>query len=242
MIIHIGCCGWDYLDPEQFWGSDWKTKFTTKLQAYAALFPAVELNSSFYRIPQLKVAKKWRSDVCTGFEFTVKANRIITHTSRFGDRSIWGFQQMKKICKSLDAKILLLQTPSTWQATEANIKKFELFFKRIERDDLLLAWEPRANSWFQDPDIIKKVCKRFDLIHCVDPFRAEPQWFGKSKIAYFRLHGFGWPTMYFYDFSQKELKHLKQKIMALNVRHAYVMFNNSFCYENGMAFQKMFAC
>lgn len=69
------------------------------------------------------------------------------------------------------------------------------------------------------------------------PFRSEPLYFGKKKIAYFRLHGFGSTSMYNYSFSLNELKSLKKKIEKLDdVERVYVMFNNSDSFENATQF------
>lgn len=238
MKIKIGCCGWAYLSPQHFFGLDWKKKFNSTLQAYAALFPVVEINSTFYQIPKIATVKKWRSSVDDGFEFTVKASRMITHTRKFSDPALWAFGQMKVICKVLKAKVLLLQTPANWGPSDNNIAKMERFFKKIQRGKLIITWEVRG-AWLDEPKLLTTICKRFDLVHCVDPLRNDSVYCGTAKIAYFRLHGFGKPIMYHYNFSQAALCKLKKKIKSLNVRQVYVMFNNSFCYENALTFGKM---
>lgn len=239
-MIKIGCCGYSYLYPGNFI-KDWKKKYKSKLQAYVSLFDSVEINTTFYRIPKFSTAEKWRreaDEINKKFEFTVKASGIITHTDKFGGRSFWAFEQMKEICKRLKARILLLQSPVSFAPTDKNIEKMKKFFKKIKRGKLILTWEPRG-KWWKNEDLIKEVCKKFNLINCVDLFRNKPQYFGKNKIAYFRLHGFGKPSMYSYNFSDKELKELKNKIKKLKVKNVYVMFNNSWCYENGLKFKKL---
>ncbi len=82
----VGCCGWGYLREKEF-SKFLKQKYTSKLQAYAQLFRSVEVNSTFYRIPKLATAEKWRKEadeVNPKFEFTAKASQIITHIDRFG--------------------------------------------------------------------------------------------------------------------------------------------------------------
>jgi len=83
--VHIGCCGWSYLEEREF-AAQIKRKYSTKLQAYAQLFDAVEINSTFYRLPRVSTAQKWRDEagaVNSKFEFTVKAYQGITHIHRF---------------------------------------------------------------------------------------------------------------------------------------------------------------
>jgi uncharacterized protein YecE (DUF72 family) len=85
------------------------------------------------------------------------------------------------------------------------------------------------------------MCEECKLVHCVDPFRNEPLVFGEEKIAYFRLHGFGKPSMYRYDFSEQELSRLATILNSLPpaLHHVYILFNNVFCYRDGLAFQEL---
>lgn len=240
-MIVIGNCGYSYMRPAEFFGEDWKEKFKSVLQAYSKLFSSVEINSSFYRIPKVSTAEKWKKEadeINKDFIFTVKASQIITHIDKFSGRSFWAFDQMKEICKALKARILLLQSPASWNPSDDNIKKMEKFFKKIKRENLILTWEPRG-KWWDNPELIKEICKKFDIVNCVDPFRNVPQYFGKERITYFRLHGFGRPSMYNYNFSEEELKDLKDNIEALKVNEIYIMFNNAFCYQNALEFEKI---
>lgn len=240
--IKIGCCGWGYFRAKDFHGADWRAKYKSVLQAYAALFPTVEINSTFYRIPKLQTAEKWREQadaVNKKFEFSVKCNQMVTHRIRFGKASVAVFKRMKDICKALRARIMLLQSPASFKPTKENITRMADFFAGINRRGLVLVWEPRG-QWHSQPEQIKKVCKKFKLIECVDPFRNELLCTGKEKIAYFRLHGFGLTSMYNYKFSKIELNELKEKIKALKgIKSVYTMFNNRYMYENALQFAKI---
>lgn len=237
-MMKIGCCGWAYLRESDF-EKLIKRKYKTKLQAYSQLFSCVEINSTFYRIPKLNTAVKWRKEVDEidpKFEFTVKTSQIITHVDKFEKSAFWSFDQMKGICKGLKAKILLLQTPAGFGPTKENVEKMKNFFRKIKREGLLLTWEPRGR-WWNEPEKIESTCRDFDLINCVDPFRNEPQCLG--SIAYFRLHGFGKPSMYNYDFSKQELKQLAEKCRSIKAKTIYAMFNNAYCYKNAIEFEKI---
>lgn len=242
-MINVGNCGWGYLNCGEFFEEKWKTRFKSVLQAYSSLFPTVEINSTFYRIPKLSTAEKWRKEadeINKDFEFTVKCSQIVTHLIRFTKGSVKTFNTMKDICKKLDAKVLLFQSPASFRATEENIKRMTGFFGNIDKDDLIFVWEPRGD-WHKNPNLIKQICKEFELVECVDPFRNDSVYFGKAKISYFRLHGFGLISMYSYNFNIKELEDLKEKIekMKKKVKDFYVMFNNSNCYKNALQFMKL---
>jgi uncharacterized protein YecE (DUF72 family) len=62
MAIKIGCCG-----------------FPVARRRYFEQFSTVEIQQSFYQLPTLSTAHKWREEAREGFEFTAKAWQLITH-------------------------------------------------------------------------------------------------------------------------------------------------------------------
>jgi hypothetical protein len=62
--VRLGLCGWN--------GSQ---------RAYFTDFDCVEIQSTFYDPPALAVARKWRAAAPSGFEFSIKAWQLITHTA-----------------------------------------------------------------------------------------------------------------------------------------------------------------
>ena len=240
--IHIGSCGWSYLNEKQFLGLLTK-KHSSKLHAYAQLFNVVEINSTFYALPKLTTVEKWRRESFEfnpNFKFTVKAYKYITHLNRFGKDSDKIFNTIKEICKILETKIVLFQSPASFQPSLNNIKRMKAFFTRIEKDDLICAWEPRG-QWNEKPELITELCSNLNLIHCVDPLRNEPRCFGNQSIAYFRLHGFGKPSMYNYQFSDLELTNLIKiiKELSTHLSDIFVFFNNSNCYEDSLRLEQL---
>jgi uncharacterized protein YecE (DUF72 family) len=242
--IYIGCCGWSYLHEEEFESLS-QRQFSSKLQAYAWLFDAVEINSTFYRIPKVSTAEKWRREASVirpQFLFTVKAYRGITHIDRFGARSRSLFESVVPIVTRLTSPVVLFQSPASFHPTVANIRKMRGFFESIDRQQFLVAWEPRG-TWYEHPEAIIDLCEEQGLAHCVDPFRNRPLTFAGANIAYFRLHGFGKPTMYNYDFSAGELDALQSIVQSLprSLKDVYIFFNNAACYANGVAFATLVA-
>jgi uncharacterized protein YecE (DUF72 family) len=79
--IWIGCSGWLY--------KDWKGRFypnrlpvSSWLPYYASRFPTVELNNSFYRLPERRTFRRWGEATPRDFLFAVKASRYLTHLKR----------------------------------------------------------------------------------------------------------------------------------------------------------------
>jgi uncharacterized protein YecE (DUF72 family) len=79
--IWIGCSGWLY--------RGWKGRFypdglpvSSWLEYYADRFPTVELNNSFYRLPERRTFGAWGRATPHEFVFAVKASRYLTHLKR----------------------------------------------------------------------------------------------------------------------------------------------------------------
>jgi len=83
-MIRIGTSGYNY--PE--WrGTFYPEKFPTgkMLPYYAERFSTVEINYTFYRMPNAKTVAGWVAETQAGFSFTLKAPQRITHFARLRD-------------------------------------------------------------------------------------------------------------------------------------------------------------
>jgi uncharacterized protein YecE (DUF72 family) len=79
--LRIGTSGWHYRDWR---GAFYPRTVPTKqwLRHYANCFDTVELNNSFYRLPEASTFAMWKAETPPGFVFTVKASRFLTHYKR----------------------------------------------------------------------------------------------------------------------------------------------------------------
>ena len=239
--IKVGCCGWGF--------------FKGGLKAYMKKFSLVEIQQTFYKLPMVKTAERWRAEAPKDFEFTAKTWQALTHlpTSptwrRSGlkpdelERRQYGWLRptrdnfeawcrTKEICDALEAKICVVQCPPNFKCTKENIESTRKFFSKIDRDGLAIAWEPRGD-WKEHPEDIARLCEELEIIHVVDLMRREP--LSKHPTAYIRLHGLN-PREYDYNYkySPAELRELATKIKALSKKHreVYIMFNNFFMYDS----------
>ncbi len=83
-LVRIGTSGWSY--------GHWKGIFYPEdqpkakwLEYYTRKFDTVELNASFYRLPQETTFKNWFTRTPEGFLWSLKASRYITHIKRLSD-------------------------------------------------------------------------------------------------------------------------------------------------------------
>jgi uncharacterized protein YecE (DUF72 family) len=82
--VRVGCSGWNY--------PHWRERVYPKgvpqrrwLAHYATLFDTVEINNTFYRLPNRSAVTAWVEETPPGFLFAVKASRFLTHMKRLTD-------------------------------------------------------------------------------------------------------------------------------------------------------------
>ncbi len=80
--IRIGCDGWRYPDWDGVFYPNGLNSAET-LTYYADRFPALEIDSTFYRIPNRNTVRSWAELTPPDFAFALKAPRAITHEKRF---------------------------------------------------------------------------------------------------------------------------------------------------------------
>ncbi|MGQ9506318.1 MAG: DUF72 domain-containing protein [Candidatus Bathycorpusculaceae bacterium] len=224
-MIKVGCCG-----------------FPTSMKKYYENFNLVELNRTFYEYPRIETVEGWRKKAPETFEFTVKAHQDISHKEKMeiNDASLQAFEKMKKICKILNSKILLIQTPGSFRPDK--LQEAKKIFAKVNREGLVLVWETRGSAWenAETYERLGQVLEEIDVSHVTDPFRIMPAYTG--EVAYFRLHGLG-EQMYYYQYSDVELQRLKESIMPYKKegKEVYVLFNNLSMFEDAKRFREYLA-
>jgi uncharacterized protein YecE (DUF72 family) len=81
--VRVGCSGWNY--------PHWRERIYPKglppkrwLEHYAQLFDTVEINNTFYRLPNVSAVRGWVEGSPQDFVFSVKMSRYLTHIRRLG--------------------------------------------------------------------------------------------------------------------------------------------------------------
>lgn len=235
--LRIGCCGWSEAQ-----------------KGYYRDFDVLEVQETFYRPGRIEKYEKWRTAAPAGFEFSIKAWQLITHEpssptyrrlrtvisgakkDRYGSFRPTGevfaaWEVTDMIAQALAAKTILFQTPPGFAPTPDNRRNIRTFFKKIDRRDYQLCWEPRGDWPDQD---IQRICGDLDLVHCVDPFKSRPM---HGRIRYFRLHGMpGYNLRYRYG--QEDLQQL---LGMIDRKTVYVLFNNLNMLHDARQFQSLIA-
>jgi uncharacterized protein YecE (DUF72 family) len=165
------------------------------LERYSSRFPAVEINSSFYRPHRPDTYRRWAATVPSHFRFAVKIPKEITHLRRLADVEE-PLERFLSEAGALGEKLgpLLLQLPPSFAFDEQRVTTF---LRRLRgRTNADVACEPRHPSWFSDE--VERLLTQFRIARtaadpAVVPAAAEPG--GWPGLAYFRLHGS--PRMYY---------------------------------------------
>jgi uncharacterized protein YecE (DUF72 family) len=82
--LHLGTIGWSY----SFWkGNFYPNKAASKdfLAYYSRKFSTVEVDNTFYRIPNPQAVANWKEQTPDGFRFSLKFPGVITHAKMLKD-------------------------------------------------------------------------------------------------------------------------------------------------------------
>jgi len=204
-VILIGTSGYNY--PE------WKGSFypadlaaAKMLPYYAARFQTVEINYTFYRMPNEKILSNWAGQVRPEFRFTLKAPRRITHDAKLvkcEDLTATFCRVAETLGPRLGA--LLFQLPPN---QKKDLPRLEAFLD-ILPPKAPAAFEFRHASWFDDQ--VFSALKRRNRALCVaDSEKLETPLEVTADYGYFRLRDEG--------YSEKDIEDWGLKIDGLRSR------------------------
>lgn len=209
----IGTGGWAYL----------RVPGLRPLVAYSRLFDFVEVNSTFYQVPNLKTVENWRRQTPPDFEFSVRCNRDLTHKHQFqpNEEAHKIFEDMMTICKTLKAEILHMQTPSTFKPDKENAGLLHSFLSSADFEGVRIALEVRGSNRSLSSDFAKMMLDH-NIVHSVDLSKDEEPAY-KSDILYSRLFGKGWHNVY--QPTDQELKQIDDRISKGTHKKTMVSFH-----------------
>jgi uncharacterized protein YecE (DUF72 family) len=183
-VARIGCSGWQY----KHWRGDFypdKLPQHRWLAYYAARFNTVEINNTFYRLPEAAVFSKWEEQAPPGFLYAVKASRFLTHMKKLKDpeEPIDRFLQR---ARDLHATLgpVLFQLPPRWPL---NIERLRGFLTALPPRYRYVI-EFREPSWYADE--VYALLERHRVALCLHDMSGSIS--GKLVVGpfvYVRFHG-----------------------------------------------------
>src|SRR2546422_8165764 len=161
MRLHVGTSGYNF--PE--WkGTFYPEKFpeSKMLAYYAERLRTVEINYTFYRMPNAKTIAGWNEATPAGFTFVLKAPQRITHIARLKEVE----SPLRYFCDTalgLGAKLgpLLFQLPPNFKKELDRLDEV----LRLVPPEIRTAWEFRHGSWFDEE--VYKVLRTRNAALCV---------------------------------------------------------------------------
>jgi uncharacterized protein YecE (DUF72 family) len=150
MTIRIGTQGWNYaawVGPFYPLG----TRATEFLPTYAKAFSAVEVDSSFYAIPDARAVRAWAERTPPGFVFALKMPKDVTHELQLRNAEDLTNQFLDR-ARELAAKLgpILMQMSPDFGPDE--LPALEEFIPKLPRE-LQFAVEVRQARWMR-PDAL----------------------------------------------------------------------------------------
>lgn len=184
--VHIGTSGWHYRHwrgvfyPEDLRPAEY-------LGYYCQRFSSVEINNSFYRLPEITTLADWRDSTPAGFLFSLKASRYLTHMKKLKEPAE-GLAVFLERAAVLSEKlaVVLFQLPPRWRCNPERLRGFlELLPKKYR-----YAFEFRDPSWF-NPEVYRILADRNAALCLYDLEGFEAPREITADFIYARLHGPG---------------------------------------------------
>lgn len=146
MRVFTGTSGYSY---KEWKGSFYPAKIPAKemLRYYSERLSTVEINATFYRMPQKSVLENWKEQVPPTFRFSLKASQRITHFKRLKDTE----EETKYFLETAAALegqlgVVLFQLPPNMKK---DLPRLETFLAQLP-PTIPAAFEFRHPEWFDD--------------------------------------------------------------------------------------------
>ncbi|HAZ07511.1 MAG TPA: hypothetical protein DCZ01_03065 [Elusimicrobia bacterium] len=181
--------------------------FSIGQDRYWRTFSFVEAKTG-ERMPRQATLAEWKAGAPRGAEFALQAFRLITHgredrgfpeagkkLSRSRQDRCGAFRESleaseawvstKAAAEILDAKIVVFETPISFQPGPDSLRDMYRFFKAASRGRLTFVWHSRGAAW--RTGLSERVCADLGLLRAYDPLReAAPK---HGTFRYLRSRG-----------------------------------------------------
>ncbi len=254
MSVTVGTSGYSYDD----WVGPFyppglsKSKF---LDYYAQHFAAVEVNYTYYRMPNARTLAAMSGKTGPDFQFAIKANSAMTH-ERSAESAVFSefTTGLSPLIDEGKLACVLAQFPYSFHPTPDSRDYLEFFHEQLP--DLPVVVEFRNAEWV--------TAETFQLLEelnfaycCVDQPRLRnlmpPVAVATSAIGYVRFHGRNYQKWwqheeawerYDYLYTREELAEWVDKVGQLTQRidQTYVFFNNHYqaqAVQNAQLFREL---
>jgi uncharacterized protein YecE (DUF72 family) len=214
MNLQVGTSGFSYKEWKgSFYPEDLPAK--EMLAYYSLRLSAVEINNTFYRMPQKSMLENWKEQVPPDFRFSIKAPQRITHFKRLREVSTETSYLLETAGVLEDRLgVILFQLPPNMKK---DLERLESFLE-ILPNPIRATFEFRHPSWLED-DVLKLLSTRNHAL-CI----ADTDEMPTSHID--RTADWGYLRLRRVQYSQEVLKEWVDRIHAQNWSDAFVFFKH----------------
>lgn len=237
--FRIGCSGWNY---KHWRGNFYSAELPVRewFPHYSRVFDTVEINNSFYRLPEASIFAAWRERAPADFLYAIKASRFITHLKRLREPEEPVTRLFERACQ-LQAHLgpVLYQLPGTFHCDLTRLDDFLALLPRTLGEingtpadhAIRHVFEFRHPSWYVEET--QAVLRAHGAVMCLHDKAGsaifEPV---DTSFIYVRFHGPGGRYFGRYEFQRMESWAQQLAAQWCAGRDVYAYFNND---PEGMA-------
>ncbi|RKZ27418.1 DUF72 domain-containing protein [bacterium] len=219
--------------PEDLPKSKW-------LQFYSQKFNSVEINYTFYRMPQESTLEKWSKIAPENFSYILKASKLITHSGRKNLESatylLWKFLKTTEALGEHRGPVLMQFPPSF--SDELALDKFLERITPAHR----VAMEFRNRSMLENESVRARLAEK-NVSFCIYSWHKFPPIFAiTADFIYIRFHGADKLYSSSYSLAQLEPFAKFAREQLADGKDVYAFFNNDaqgFAVDNALQFIDM---
>lgn len=214
MSLYVGTSGYSYHQWKGiFYPSDLPDR--QMLHYYGEVFPSVEINNTFHRMPTLALLQSWAGEVPAGFKFALKAPQRITHFQRLqgvDDAVSYLFDVAGGLGERLGP--VLFQLPPSLKKDLPLLRDFLALMPPGARASIQF----RHHSWMDDD--VFELLRRNDTALCIADLEddVETPAVATASWGYLRLRR---P-----EYAEAELKRWADLVARPSWRDAFVFFKH----------------
>lgn len=216
--LHIGTSGYQY---DHWRGVFYPDDLPKKrwFERYAEVFDCVEINNTFYNLPEAKTFDAWRERTPPGFRYALKFSRYATHMKKLKDPEpiVRRFVEHAERLKGFLGPILV-QLPPHWNV---DLGRLDSFLKTCP-DRLRWAIEFRDRSWLCDR--VFDLLRQYHVALCIHDLIDDHPRILTADWIYLRFHG----VDYSHPYSPQALTARARSIQSFLGQgiDVYAFFNN----------------
>ncbi|MFO7975679.1 MAG: DUF72 domain-containing protein [Candidatus Hydrogenedentota bacterium] len=220
--LRVGTSGYQY--------DHWKGVFYPNglsknewFEHYASHFDTVEINNTFYNLPQAATFDTWRDRAPNGFRYVLKFSRYGTHMKKLKDpeASLGVFLERAERLKAFLGPILV-QLPPHWKCAPERLDAFLAAAPKRHR----WAVELRDTSWLCEETYA--VLRKHGAALCIHDMIPDHPEVLTATWTYLRFHGPQHTRKYQGEYPHQTLKGVATRIRGYldSGKDVYAYFNN----------------